>query len=222
MNRVFIVLLALSASFVLLAVACGGPGEPKQYTGVGEIDPPIDPKKGYTAIVEVKDEKARFGVKEFTILFFLDVAPKNVESVIFLGREDFYDGGIFYSVEPGVVVRFGDPTQMSFDTLGTGPGGPGYTTEDEFHTKWSHDRPGMVGMIKTGPDRTNGSQIYITLAPAPHLDAFNSDGSPKDCADPQVTCNTIIGRIIAGMPVIERLIQGDVINRIRMVASAPR
>ena len=45
MNRVFIVLLALSASFVLLAVACGD-SEPKQYTGVGQIDPPIDPQKG--------------------------------------------------------------------------------------------------------------------------------------------------------------------------------
>ena len=214
MNRVFIVLLALSVSFVLLAVACGGSGEPKQYTGVGEITPPVDPKKLYTAVVEVKDKQARFDVKEFTILFFLDVAPKNVVSVIFLGREDFYDGVTFHRVEPGFVVQFGDPT-------GTGTGGPGYTTPDEFHTKWSHDRPGMVGMANAGPD-LNGSQIYITLAPAPHLDPFNPDGSPKNCADPQVACHTIIGRIIAGMPVVESLKQGDVINRIRMVASAPR
>ena len=216
MNRVLIVLLALSASFVLLAVACGD-SEPKQYTGVGQIDPPIDPKKGYTAVVEVKDKEARFGIKEFTILFFLDVAPKNVESVIFLGREDFYDGVTFHRVEPGVVVQFGDPTFG--DPMGTG--GPGYTTPDEFHTKWSHDRPGMVGMANAGPDQ-NGSQIYITLAPAPHLDAFNPDGSPKNCADPQVTCNTIIGRIIAGLPVIESIKQGDEIKQIRMVASAPR
>ena len=213
MKRVFKVLLGLSAGLVLLAVACGD-SEPKVYTGVGPEDPPLDDNKLYTADVEVKSKTGRFGVNEFSIRLYLNRVPKNVRNFIFLSRDDFYDGVTFHSIEPGVIVHSGDP-------YGTGTGGPGYTVEDEFSPDLRFDRAGMVGMANSGPN-TAGSRWFITLGPAPHLDGLNPDGSPKDCADPAVTCHTVIGTVIAGMGVVERLIQGAEIARILIVASAPR
>jgi cyclophilin family peptidyl-prolyl cis-trans isomerase len=54
-------------------------------------------------------------------------------------------------------------------------------------------------MALAGPD-TGGSQYFITHSPQPHLDARY----------------TAIGQVIAGMEVVDRLTQWDVIRRVRV------
>jgi peptidyl-prolyl cis-trans isomerase A (cyclophilin A) len=68
----------------------------------------------------------------------------------------------FHRVLVGYVIQTGDP-------LGTGFGGPGYTFPDELTTELTHDHAGVLSMANGGPD-TNGSQFFITLEPATHLD----------------------------------------------------
>ena len=77
-----------------------------------------------------------------------------------LARRGFFDGLTFHRVVPGFVVQGGDPR-------GDGNGGPGFALRDEIG-----ERPygrGVVGMALSGKD-TGGSQLFVTLAPAPHLD----------------------------------------------------
>lgn len=73
----------------------------------------------------------------------------------------FYDDTRFHRIVPGFVIQAGDRTE-------TGRGGPGFRYDEE-PTEQPFDRPYLVAMVNTGIV-TNGSQFFITLAPAPHLD----------------------------------------------------
>jgi HEAT repeat protein/cyclophilin family peptidyl-prolyl cis-trans isomerase len=117
-------------------------------------------------------------------------APLTAANFMALARGGFYKGLLFHRVVPDFVVQAGDPR-------GDGEGGAGFTIRDELN-----DRPfltGAVGMALDGPD-TGGSQFFITRSPQPHLDARY----------------TIFGQVVAGMEVVERLQQWDVITRVRV------
>jgi len=93
-----------------------------------------------------------------------DQAPLAVENFKGLIGKGYYDGVIFHRVIPGFMIQGGDPT-------GTGFGGEslwGTSFADEFSSLLRFDKPGQVGMANAGPD-TNGSQFFITVAAASHL-----------------------------------------------------
>ena len=99
---------------------------------------------------------------KITVELFAKEAPVTVANFVKLVEKGYYDGVVFPRVIPKFMVQTGDPT-------GTGRGGPGWTISDEFHPKLRHDKPGVLSMANAGPD-TGGSQFFITLAAAPHLD----------------------------------------------------
>lgn len=107
-------------------------------------------------------------------------------------RKPFFDGLTFHRVVPGFVIQGGDP-------LGTGEGGPGYAFADEFAPGLRHDSAGVLSMANDGPD-TNGSQFFITLAPAERLDFLHS----------------VFGRTVRGAEVLGRIAQGDAM-RVRII-----
>ncbi|MDR0312038.1 MAG: peptidylprolyl isomerase [Treponema sp.] len=109
------------------------------------------------------------------------------------GNRPFYNGLTFHRVEPNFVIQGGDP-------LGNGRGGPGYEFPNEIDPTLRHDGPGVVAMANAGPD-TNGSQFYITLRAASHLDGGYS----------------IFGRVVEGQNVVNAIRVGDRIERITII-----
>ena len=96
-----------------------------------------------------------------------DVAPNSVNNFISLIQKGFYDGLIFHRCIPGFMIQGGCPQ-------GTGMGGPGYSIKGEFtqngvKNDLLHDR-GVLSMARAMNPNSAGSQFFIMVAPAPHLD----------------------------------------------------
>ena len=127
-----------------------------------------------------------------TIEIELDVldAPLTSDNFISLVRKGYFDGLTFHRVVPNFVIQGGDPR-------GDGDGGPGYSIRDELNQE-PYLR-GAVGMALAWRD-TGGSQFFITHSPQPHLDARY----------------TVFGRVVAGMEVVDRVTQWDVMKRVRV------
>lgn len=116
----------------------------------------IDVSKTYTATITTPRG-------DIVIRLRPDLAPKTVNSFVFLANEGFYDGLTWHRVIEDFMAQGGDPT-------GTGMGGPGYTIPAEFTKVVTFDRPGIVAMARRGDDiNSAGSQFFITTAPAPFL-----------------------------------------------------
>jgi cyclophilin family peptidyl-prolyl cis-trans isomerase len=147
----------------------------KQFTYCPPLS--IDTQKSYTAILHM--------VKgDIVIELYADKAPMTVNSFVFLARQGWFNGVTFHRVIQNFVAQAGDPS-------GTGYGGPGYAFSNEI-ADLKFDKPGVVGMANSGPE-ANGSQFFITYAPAPHLDGNY----------------TIFGQVMAGMDVVEQLTPRD-------------
>ena len=95
-------------------------------------------------------------------------APNTVNNFIALANDGFYDGLIFHRVIPGFMIQGGCPQ-------GTGMGGPGYSIKGEFARNRSPQNDlkhtlGVLSMARTMAPNSAGSQFFIMVAPAPHLD----------------------------------------------------
>ncbi|GKU26029.1 MULTISPECIES: peptidylprolyl isomerase [Clostridium] len=120
-----------------------------------------------------------------------EVAPNTVKNFVSLIKKGFYDGVIFHRVIPGFVIQGGDPQ-------GIGIGGPGYSIKGEFaangfkndlnHTK------GVLSMARSGHPDSAGSQFFIMVADAPHLNgqyaAFGKVTEGLDVVDGIVATKT--------------------------------
>lgn len=96
-----------------------------------------------------------------------EIAPNTVNNFISLVKKGYYDGLIFHRVIPGFMIQGGCPE-------GTGAGGPGYTIKGEFNSNGftnnlKHSR-GIISMARTMQPDSAGSQFFIMVADAPHLD----------------------------------------------------
>ena len=96
-----------------------------------------------------------------------DIAPITVENFEKLAKEGFYDGLTFHRVIPGFMIQGGCPK-------GNGTGGPGYTIKGEFDANGvrndlDHKR-GVLSMARAMDPNSAGSQFFIMVEEAPHLD----------------------------------------------------
>ncbi|WBW97900.1 peptidylprolyl isomerase [Oceanirhabdus sp. W0125-5] len=96
-----------------------------------------------------------------------EIAPNTVNNFISLVKKGFYDGIIFHRVIPSFVIQVGCPE-------GTGMGGPGYSIKGEFNANgFKNDlkhTEGVLSMARTNDPNSAGSQIFVMVGNAPHLD----------------------------------------------------
>lgn len=122
--------------------------------------------------------------KTIKVELYPDVAPISVENFLNLVKDGFYDGLIFHRVIPGFMIQGGCPS-------GTGTGGPGHTIKGEFaangvENNLRHKR-GVLSMARSASPDSAGSQFFIMVENAPHLDgqyaAFGAVTEGMEAAD---------------------------------------
>ena len=128
---------------------------------------------------------------------FASKAPITVASFLNLAQRDFYDGLTFHRVVEGFVIQGGDPD-------GDGKGGPGYFLPNEIDPDLKHDKLGVFSMARKSKPDTAGSQFFITLGVAEHLDGGYS----------------IFGEVTEGFEAVEKIEVGDKMVDIEILDSA--
>ena len=118
-----------------------------------------------------------------------EVAPNSVNNFISLIQKGFYDGLIFHRCIPGFMIQGGCPD-------GTGMGGPGYAIKGEFsrngfQNDLIHDR-GVLSMARANNPNSAGSQFFIMVDKAPHLDGSYA----------------AFGKVIEGMEIADAIVSG--------------
>lgn len=122
-----------------------------------------------------------------TLELYPDKAPNTVNNFVSLVNKGFYDGLIFHRIIPDFMIQGGDPN-------GNGTGGPGYSikgefSENGFENDLKHER-GVISMARSQLPDSAGSQFFIMVADAPHLDG---EYAP-------------FGKVIEGMDVADKIV----------------
>ena len=118
------------------------------------------------------------------------VAPNSVNNFISLIQKGFYDGLIFHRCIPGFMIQGGCPQ-------GTGTGGPGYAIRGEFSGNGFEKNDlkhtlGVLSMARSMNPNSAGSQFFIMVDKAPHLDGGYA----------------AFGKVIEGMETADAIVSG--------------
>lgn len=141
-----------------------------------------------------------FNETPMTVANFVALAEGDMENTAKAAGVPFYDGLKFHRViskgngdAQDFMVQGGDPQ-------GTGAGDPGYKFADEFVDTLNFDKPMLLAMANSGPN-TNGSQFFITVVPTTWLNQKH----------------TIFGKVVEGQDVVNKIKQGDVMNKVTII-----
>jgi len=132
-----------------------------------------------------------------TVANFVGLAEGSIDNAAFPPGRPYFNGTKWHRVVAGHVIQCGIPKSA---TAGS-DGGPGYEFPNEIVLPdLNHGRAGMVNMANGGP-HTNGSQWCITLGDRSYLDGDY----------------TVFGHVVEGMDVVFKIVQDDVVQRVRIV-----
>lgn len=124
------------------------------------------------------------------IELYPEVAENTVNNFISLVKSGFYDNNTMHRLIPGFVLQGGDPT-------GIGTGSPGYNIKGEFtangYTNNLKHTKGILSMARSQSYDSAGSQFFIMLGTATHLDGQYA----------------AFGKVIDGWDNIERIVNQE-------------
>jgi len=159
-----------------------------EVEGEGQLYARLHTTQG-NMVVALEEAKAPNTVANFVGLALGTIAWKDPQSGAPQQGTSLYEGVRFHRVIPRFMVQVGDPNSKYPEMKPRwGTGGPGYNFADEIHPELRHSQPGTLSMANAGPN-TNGSQIFITETPTPHLDGRHA----------------VFGYVVDGVDVITKL-----------------
>ena len=135
-----------------------------------EIDEIKKKARGYVPEPVKKDDVVIMETNRGTMKLKLypDVAPKHCLNFKKLANSGFYDGTAFHRIIPGFMIQGGDINSRDNNSKNDGQGSPGWTVDAEFN-EVPHKR-GILSMARSSDPNSAGSQFFICVADAPHLD----------------------------------------------------
>lgn len=153
---------------------------------------PVDPNASGPGLYATFDTS----MGQIVVRLLEDKAPKTVDNFVSLAnglkpsadaeakhliKKRFYDGMIFHRVIRGFMIQTGD-------VKGSGDSDCGVAAiPDEIDPVLKFDVPGRLAMANLGQPNTAACQIFITVAPAQHLNGsftiFGVVASGQDVAD---------------------------------------
>jgi peptidyl-prolyl cis-trans isomerase B (cyclophilin B) len=142
---------------------------------------------------------------------FEDQVPNTVANFVWLAKHGFYDGTRLDKATPFAALRGGDPFSRPGAEAGAevGTGGPGWAIPSEPkravrktdpQPAWRRAFRGTIATNDDGPD-TAGSRFFLVTGTT----AF-PEGQ-----------NTVFGRVVEGQDVVERLVAGDVLEKVEVL-----
>lgn len=177
----------LTLVLLLMMTLVGCQSKPKEL-----IAPEVEAPENFPLVtMEIKD----FGTIQAEL--YPHIAPNTVNNFISLINQGFYNGLTIHRIEKGFVLQGGDPN-------GIGTGGPGYAIAGEFtNNGFQNDlkhTEGVLSMARTNQPDSAGSQFFIMLDDAPHLDghyaAFGQVISGMDVAHDIEAAGTSNGPVV--------------------------
>ena len=155
--------------------------------------------KNPIGIMKVKN----FGEIKFEL--YPDVAPITVSNFISLIKENFYNGVTFHRIIKDFVIQGGCP-------LGSGTGGPGYSIKGEFSSNGFENNLkhelGVLSMARANAPNSAGSQFFIVLGNASHLDgSYAAFGKVIEGIDIVINISNekVLGDTPFNKPIIEKI-----------------
>jgi cyclophilin family peptidyl-prolyl cis-trans isomerase/HEAT repeat protein len=133
------------------------------------------------------------GGKQFEVRLLMDLAPASSARFAALVSRGYYNGLTFHRVIPNFLVQGGSPGANEFS------GASRYMRDEAGRTSQTR---GTLGASTRGRD-TGDAQFYINLVDTPRLDHEYS----------------IFGEVTSGMDVVDTILEGDVMQRVELVAA---
>lgn len=146
------------------------------------------------SLKQLSAPRARIAIRDvgvFDIALFTNEAPATVFRFVQLARSGYYDGLTFHRMVPNGIIQGGSPGANEY--IGDAP-----FMRDEVGL-WPHVR-GALGISTRGRD-TGDAQIFVDLVDNPRYDHTY----------------TVFAQVLNGMDVVDRIIEGDVIDAIEIV-----
>lgn len=159
-------------------------------------EPPRRPDGLYAEIQTSKGKivaRLEAELAPLSVANFVGLAEGTIANAAFDPGRPFYDGSVYHRVVPGHVIQTGIPQSDRAKN-------PGYTFPNEIHARLSHNHAGALNMANGGPN-TNAAQFCITLGDRSYLDGDY----------------IVFGEVVEGMDVVMRIVQGDVVESVRIV-----